>query len=233
MQFDFKDKKVLITNAETTIGSACVKELISNKATVIAHYFDSDTKKMADLVEQSRNTDQSIVYIYKADLTNRKKVEEMIDELLGKFGKIDVLIINNKVTFPAKSFIDLSFFDIDDGITKEIKSLLYVSQAVLKNMIKNKSGKIIIINNSFSKYAGYGSIPYSTSKSVIDAIAKTMALELSLFGISVNMVSPGIEETDKSITQIKDKTTFLISETLKIINFLILSSDVNGATFIM
>lgn len=233
MQLNFNKQVVLITNADTVIGSACVKELVANNATVIAHYFDSDSKIMAELIDKSKNSDKDIVYIYKADLTSRKVVDDMIEDLIIKFGSIDALIVNNKVSFPIKTFMESSFFDVDDGITKEIKSLMYCSQAVLKNMIKNKNGKIIIINNSFSKYSGYGSISYAAAKSAIESIAKIMALELSRFGISVNVVSPGFEEKDNRITQINERKDFLVSETLKVINFLILNPIINGSTFMI
>lgn len=90
----------------------------------------------------------------------------------------------------------VSWNQIEKKITGEMKALYNCSQAVLKYMVPEKSGKLIFISSTLSRYPGYGFSAHSAAKFAMDGIARVMAAGLGPTGITVNTGGPGLVETD-------------------------------------
>ncbi len=194
MELGLNNKTVLITGASRGIGAAIAKALAFHGASVIINCIRSMEKAEAVLTEIKKNGGKGI--IVQADVRERSAVEKMVEQGIREFGKIDVLINNANIDFPIKPFTELSWDDIKTKITGEMQSLYNCSQAVLKDMMKRKRGKLIFISSGLSRHPGHGFSAHAAAKSAMDSIAKVMALELGSYGITVNVIAPGLTRTD-------------------------------------
>ena len=202
MGLDLKDKVVLITGASRGIGAAIASALADHGATVVINYFSNEEKARELLNRIKKNSGSGM--IVRADVREQEQVNTMVETALRAYGKIDVLVNNASITFPVKPFIDLRCDDIHAKITGEMKALYNCSQAVLRDMIKRKQGKLILISSGLSRRPGYGFSAHAAAKSAVDGMAKVMALELGIHGITVNVVGPGLTLTDAVSRQPED-----------------------------
>jgi len=202
MELGLKDKVALITGASRGIGAASAKALASHGATVIVNYINAKDKAEAVLDELKGLGAKGM--IFQADVRDSDAVNTMVNAALNEFGQIDVLVNNANINFPIRPFVELTWDQIEAKIMGEMKSLYNCSQAVLKDMIKRKSGKLIFISSSLSRFPGYGFSAHAAAKSAMDAMAKVMATELGPVGITVNVIGPGLTLTDATAGQPKE-----------------------------
>ena len=142
--------------------------------------------------------------VFQADVRDQDAVNDMVESTLNEFGKIDVLVNNANINFPIKPFIELKWEEIEAKILGEMKALYNCSQAVLQNMMNRKSGKLIFVSSSLSRFPGHGFSAHAAAKSAMDSLAKVMAMELGPSGITVNVVGPGLTLTDATAGQPKE-----------------------------
>jgi len=202
MELGLKDKVALITGASRGIGAASAKALAHHGATVVINYIKSKDKAEALLAEIKKAGGNGRVL--QADVRDQGAVNDMVESILNEFGKIDVLVNNANINFAVRPFIELTWDQIETKILGEMKALYNCSQAVLKDMINRKSGKLIFISSSLSRFPGYGFSAHAAAKSAMDALAKVMAMELGPLGITVNVVGPGLTLTDATAGQPKE-----------------------------
>lgn len=180
---------IIVTGASRGIGREIAKNLALNNNIVIANYNKSEEQAYS-LKRESENID-----IYKADVSKREEVKQMIEYVLNKYGKIDVLI-NNAGISKNKLFTDIT----DDEWKKIINTNLYsafcVTQEVVPNMIHNKQGCIINISSVWGIVGASCETAYAVTKAGIDAMTKSLAKELGPSNIRVNSIAPGIIDTD-------------------------------------
>ena len=187
---------VLVTGASRGIGKAIAQSLAKNENKVIANYNKSE--EQAKLLEKEFNH----IEIYRADVSKRKEVHNMIQDIIGKYGRIDVLI-NNAGISQEKMFSDVTDEDWNNMINTNLYSVFCTIQEVLPYMIAQKNGSIINISSIWGIVGASCESIYSVSKSGIDAITKSLAKELGPSGIRVNSIAPGIIDTDmnKNLSQ--------------------------------
>lgn len=194
MKLNLDSKVVIVTGASRGIGAAIAKAIGSHGAVVIVNYYRNQGKAEEVLVEIKKSGGDGL--IYQADVRDADAVNGMVETVINKFGKIDVLINNANINFPIKPFVELTWDEVSTKITGEMQALYNCSQAVLRNMIQRKSGKLIFVSSGLSRHPGYGFSAHAAAKSAMDAIAKVMASELGPYGITVNVISPGLVKTD-------------------------------------
>lgn len=180
---------VLVTGASRGIGREISKKLAQEGNKVIANYNKSE--------EQAQNLQQenANIEIYKADVSKREEVHKMVEEILKKHGKIDVLI-NNAGIAESKVFTDVTDEDWQKIINTNLYSVFCVTQEVLPNMIHNKDGCIINISSIWGIVGASCETVYSVAKAGIDGMTKSLAKELGPSNIRVNSIAPGIINTD-------------------------------------
>ena len=186
-------KIILISGASRGIGKTTAIELSKTGYTVIANYNKSEQSAL-DLQNELKKENINID-IYKADLSNSTEVQKMVNYVLNKYKKIDVLI-NNAGISQTKLFTDITDEDWNTMINNNLYSCFKLTQKCLPNMIHNKSGCIINISSMWGLVGASCESLYSVTKAGIDAITKSLAKELGPSGIRVNSIAPGFIDTD-------------------------------------
>ena len=202
MELALKEKVALITGASRGIGAASAKALAHHGATVVINYIKSKDKA-EELLDEIKNAGGNGM-VFQADVRDKGAVNDMVESTLKEFGKIDVLVNNANINFPIKPFIELTWDQIEAKILGEMKALYNCSQAVLKDMMSRKSGKLLFVSSSLSRFPGFGFSAHAAAKSAMDSLAKVMAMELGPSGITVNVVGPGLTLTDATAGQPKE-----------------------------
>ena len=186
-------KIILVTGASRGIGNAIARVLAEENNIVIANYNKSEdaAKNLRDgLIEKGKE-----IEIYKADVSKRLEVKSMVEYIINKYGKIDVLINNAGIDL-VKVFTDVTDEDWEYLINTNLYSVFCVTQEVAKNMINRKKGSIINISSIFGIIGASCESIYSVSKAGMDALTKSLAKEFSLSNIRVNSIAPGLIDTD-------------------------------------
>lgn len=182
-------KIILVTGASRGIGRTIAKELAKDGNKVIANYLNSED------AANSLKAEYENIELYKADVSKRDDVVKMIDYIIKKYGRIDVLI-NNAGISEFKLFTDITDDDWNKMITTNLYSVFCVSQEVTKNMIREQSGCIINISSIWGLVGGSCESHYSASKAGINGLTKALAKELGPSNIRVNAIAPGSIDTD-------------------------------------
>lgn len=186
-------KIAIVTGGSRGIGRAIVESLARKGIKVIANYNKSEEK--ANELKEKLAKENIIIDIFKADVSKRADVKEMIDYVISKYGKIDILI-NNAGISQEKMFQDITDEDWDEIIKVNLYSVFCVTQEVIKNMLKNKEGCIINISSIYGINGGSCAVTYSATKAGIDGMTKALAKELGPSNIRVNSIAPGCMDTD-------------------------------------
>ena len=183
------EKVVLVTGASRGIGREIATKIAQKGYRVIANYNKSE-QQAKELQKQYKN-----IEIYQADVSKRDEARNMIQSIINKYGKIDVLI-NNAGISESKVFTDVTDEEWNRIINNNLYSAFCVTQEVVKNMINRKQGCIINISSIWGIVGASCESIYSISKAGIDSMTKSLAKELGPSNIRVNSIAPGIIDTD-------------------------------------
>ena len=132
-----------------------------------------------------------------ADVTNKAQCEKAITQVIERFGQVDILFNNAGITQPRK-VVDISPEDYEAVLDVSLRGTLYMSQAVIPVMKKQKSGSIICTSSVSAQRGGgiLGGPHYSAAKAGVLGLARAMARELGADNIRVNCITPGLIATD-------------------------------------
>jgi NADP-dependent 3-hydroxy acid dehydrogenase YdfG len=141
------------------------------------------------------------------DVRNKEAVSKEIESLPEKFAHIDILINNAGNAHGLDPIEKGSLEDWDAMLDINVKGLLYVSRAILPQMVERKSGHIINIGSTAGKEVYPRGNVYCASKHAVDAINQGMRIDLNAYGIRVGAVNPGLVETEFSNVRFKGDST--------------------------
>lgn len=189
----------IVTGGAKGIGRAIVRELAKKGINVVINY--NTSKKQAEELQEELKNKGYTVEIYKADISKREEVKELIEFAKKQFGDIDILV-NNAGIDQFKLFTEITDEDWNNIIQTNLTSVFYMTQESVKNMIKNKKGCIINISSIWGITGASCEVAYSVSKAGIDGLTKALAKELGPSNIRINSIAPGAIMTDmnKSLT---------------------------------
>lgn len=182
-------KTILVTGGSRGIGRAIVEKFAKEGYNVVLNYNKSEYAAL-DIAKQYKN-----VEIFKANVSNPKDVEAIVNFAEEKFKKIDVLV-NNAGISSSSLLQDLSLEEWNNLFEVNVTGTFLVTKNVLPNMISNKSGKIINISSVWGLVGASMEVAYSASKAAIIGFTKALAKEVGPSGITVNAIAPGIVMTD-------------------------------------
>lgn len=182
-------KTVIVTGGAGGIGSAVSSLFSKNGYNVIIGYNSSENAAKALKDSLASNTD-----IFKADVSDIKQVEKMFEFAYLKFGSVDVLVNNAGVSYIGL-ITDITNELSDKIFDTNLKGTYNCSKVATKYMVSAKNGKIINIASMWGEIGASCEVAYSASKAGVIGLTKALAKELSLSGITVNAVSPGLIDT--------------------------------------
>jgi len=192
-------KTALVTGSTSGIGKATARILAKNNYKIILCGRREDRLKELEK-ELSEFTE---IHTLCFDVRDKAAVFENINSLPSFFSKIDVLINNAGNAHGLSAIQDGDIDDWDAMIDSNVKGLLYVSKAIIPKMIEQKSGHIINIGSTAGKEVYPNGNVYCASKHAVDALNKSMLIDLNPFGIRVGAIHPGMVETEFSEVRFK------------------------------
>lgn len=196
------EKIVIVTGASKGIGRGIVIKLARKGMKVIAGYNNSE--KEAKELKEELEKENIYIEIFKVDVSKRENIKQMVEYVLNKYKKIDVLI-NNAGISQYKLFTDVTDEEWNQVINVNLYSVFCATQEVLKSMIQNKQGCIINISSIWGIVGASCESIYAMSKAGIDSMTRSLAKELSLSNIRVNSIAPGCIDTDMIRKNLKEE----------------------------
>lgn len=188
-----KGKVALITGASRGIGRAMAQKFAQEGATVAFTYLSSVEKGQA--LEEELRTFGGQAKGYRSDASDHKAAEELVNQVVADFGKLDVLINNAGITKDGL-LMRMSEEQWDAVINVNLKSVFNLTKAAIKPMMKAKAGSIINLTSVVGIRGNAGQANYAASKAGIIGFTKSVALELGSRNIRSNAIAPGFIETE-------------------------------------
>lgn len=189
----------LVTGATSGIGRATAKILALNNYNVIIT--GRRTQMLEEVKKEILTLTNAEVYHLNFDVSIEKDVENAILSLPNQWNKIDLLINNAGLASGFEPINEGSSNDWNLMIDTNIKGLLNISKIVSNIMIKEKKGHIINVSSIAGKEAYANGAVYCASKHAVEALTKSMRLDLLKHGIKVGSISPGMVETEFSVVR--------------------------------
>jgi 3-oxoacyl-[acyl-carrier protein] reductase len=189
-----ENRVVLVTGGSRGIGAATAKLLAENGAAVAVNYRENEVAARA-VVQEIVNRGGRAVAI-RGDVRDPGDVKALVSQATRALGTIDTLVSNASIGFPIKPFTEYRWEEFTAKLDGELQAAFHCCQAVIPGMRERRSGCIIAISSTLSRRPGPGFSAHSTAKSGLDGLMRALALELGPLGIRVNVVAPGLTETD-------------------------------------
>jgi len=199
---------VLVTGASRGIGQAIALTLGRNGATVIG---TATTEEGADNISKIYLESEILGKGMKLDVTNNNQITELLKAISDEFGSVDILVNNAGIT-KDNILVRMKEEEWDDIIDANLSSVYRMSKAVVRGMIKKKSGRIISITSVVGAMGNAGQSNYGASKAGIIGFTKSLAREVGVRGITVNAIAPGFVETDMTASLSEDQKEALASQ---------------------
>lgn len=190
--FDLKDKVAIVTGGNRGLGKAMAKALAQAGANIAI--VGRDQEKNKETVEEIRSLGRKAVS-FSVDLRNIQAINELMENVVKEFGKLDILINNAGVSHTAAA-LEVKEEDWDKVMDLNVKSLFFCCQAAAKIMKEQGCGKIINVSSVAGAVGDFGIAPYTASKGAVTNLTRSLALEWARYGIQVNAIGPAYIETD-------------------------------------
>lgn len=197
MLLGLENKVIVITGATGGIGRQICAEFLTEGAVVVCLYRNQDTMDgLMTWLHESGFNDYNTKG-YKCDLSNMDQIKKAVKELQSDHGQIDALVncAGSVIEYP---FALLEEEHIDKMLEINLKSVMLVTQAVLRPMFRKKQGSIVNVSSIAAIKGGRGITAYVAAKAGVDAFSRALAIEVGKQGIRVNSVRPGVVETEMS-----------------------------------
>ncbi|AMM92428.1 3-oxoacyl-ACP reductase [Peribacillus simplex] len=186
-------KKALVTGASRGIGREVALELARQGADVAINYSGSETKAN-EVVEEIKALGRK-AFAIQCDVANSDSVTSMIKEVIEQFGRVDILVNNAGIT-RDNLLMRMKEEEWDSVINTNLKGVFLCTKAVTRQMMKQRSGRIINMASIVGVSGNAGQANYVAAKAGVIGLTKTTAKELASRGITVNAIAPGFISTD-------------------------------------
>jgi 3-oxoacyl-[acyl-carrier protein] reductase len=188
----------IVTGASRGIGRATARMLAATGAEVVAAARRDNARATVEEITGAGGK----AHLASLDVTDRGSIDRVVAETLERSGRIDILVSNAGVA-RDQLMLRMKREDWDEVIATNLTALFSCAQAVLKPMVRQRGGRIIAISSVVGQAGNAGQANYAASKAGIIGFSKALALEIASRGITVNVVAPGLIDTDmtRAITE--------------------------------
>jgi 3-oxoacyl-[acyl-carrier protein] reductase len=188
---DLHDRVAIVTGASRGIGRAIARELAACGATVVAAARGDHAGEVVREIVEAGGRGEAV----SLDVTVAAEVEAAVAGVVQRLGRIDILV-NNAGIARDQLMLRMKRADWDAVIETNLTAAFTCSHAVLKPMVRAKRGRIINISSVVGQSGNSGQANYAASKAGLIGFSKALALEVASRNITVNVVAPGMIETD-------------------------------------
>lgn len=200
-------KTVVITGGSRGIGAACVHAFARVGYQVVFSYQNSREKAAAIEAQYPGQ-----VIAVQADVADRTQLEQLFSCAEAAFGRVDVLVCNAGIS-QVGLFTDVTPEQWQHMLDVNLTGAFHCCQLALPGMIRRKWGRIILISSMWGQVGGSCEVAYSAAKAGLIGLAKALAKEEGPSGITVNVVAPGVIETDMMAAYTAEDKAALAEET--------------------
>jgi 3-oxoacyl-[acyl-carrier protein] reductase len=192
---DLSGRVALVTGASRGIGRAIARKLAEQGAHVVAAARGDNARAVAEEIGARA---EAMTF----DVTAPGAADQIVASMLERHGRIDILV-NNAGIARDQLMLRMKREDWDAVLATNLTAAFTLTQAVLKPMIKQRGGRIVCISSVVGQSGNAGQVNYAASKAGLIGLAKAVALEVASRAITVNVVAPGLIETDmtRAITE--------------------------------
>ncbi len=187
------DKIALVTGSGRGIGAEIARTLAGKGATVIINY--NGSKERAQAVADEIIAQGGKAAIYQCNVSDFEACGEMIKAIVKEYGRLDILVNNAGIT-KDNLIMKMKEEDFDAVLNINLKGTFNTIRHISRQMLKQRSGKIINISSVSGILGNAGQANYAASKAGVIGLTKTMARELASRGITCNAVAPGFVDTE-------------------------------------
>ena len=202
------EKLVLVTGASRGIGQAIALTLGKSGATVIGTATSEEgANKISKIFAENNILGKGM----RLNVTDNEQISELLKSITADYGSVDILVNNAGIT-RDNILVRMKEDEWDDIINTNLSSVYKMSKAVLRGMIKKRSGRIISITSVVGAMGNAGQSNYAAAKAGIMGFTKSLAREVGVRGITVNAIAPGFIQTDMTDKLPEDQKVALASQ---------------------
>ncbi len=206
MKLNLLNKNIIITGATGGIGQTLVRHLNKEGANILIS--GTNEEKLKNFTKQFS---EKLNYVV-CDLSNIKNIEEILSGAEKVFkNKVDVLINNAGVTADNLA-LRMKEEDWHKVININLTSTFFLTKEIIKLMVKNRYGRVVNISSVVASTGNPGQSNYCASKAGIEAMSRSLSLEVAKRGITINCVAPGFIETDMTQNILEKNKELILSK---------------------
>ncbi|NCC33303.1 MAG: 3-oxoacyl-[acyl-carrier-protein] reductase [Chloroflexia bacterium] len=215
MKVDLTGRVALVTGAGRGIGRAIALELAEAGATVVVNYRESAVGAAEVVATITASGGKAMAL--QADVSESDAVDALVKTVLTTYGRLDILVNNAGITRDGL-LLRMKNEDFDQVIATNLRSVFVCTRAVLRQMSKQRSGRIINLASVIGLIGNAGQANYSAAKAGIIGFTKATAREMAGRNVTVNAIAPGFIETEMT-NVLNDETRTAILETIPLGRF--------------
>jgi 3-oxoacyl-[acyl-carrier protein] reductase len=181
----------VVTGGSGGIGRACVSELASDHSVAVHYHSDREGAEAAVEAAEAGGVETGI---FQADLGDRSAVEGMVDDIVDRFGGVDVLV-NNAGVFFQTGLLEMTPEEIETTLSVNVTGTIYCTRAALPSMLERGGGRIVTVASRAGTKGSPTDPVYGASKGGVIAFTRSLARQYTADGVFANAVAPGATDT--------------------------------------
>ncbi|MBY0200346.1 SDR family oxidoreductase [Priestia megaterium] len=188
------EKVAIITGSSRGIGAETAKLLAQRGVKVVVNYARSATaaEEVVEFIQQRGGEAIAI----QADARDMEQMRHLVEETVKTYGTVDILVHNAGMSFAKKTFEDMTWEEFIQKTNDELQAAFVSTKMVLPYMKKQNYGKLVYVSSGLSNHPAPYFIAHGTSKGGLNSFVRYIAQEVGKHGVTANVVSPGLVETD-------------------------------------